>query len=169
MATLFAMNSSVPNPNTNAVRRVMALWAAALRQPSRALRTIAIGTAALLVVNVLWQGAQPYAVGLFAEGWDKVAHAALHYVLCSVLLLALGLRRGVWALVLCASFAAIDEWAQQFSPGRSVSFYDWLASVAGAMLALAVAHAQVWANEMKRLHVARRRREKLNRWWELYR
>ena len=161
------MSSSVPQPN--AVRRVMALWAAALRQPSRALRIVAIGTAALLVVNVLWQGAQPYAVGLFADGWDKVAHATLHCVLCSVLLLALGLRRGVWAVVLCASFAAIDEWAQQFSPGRSVSFYDWLASVVGAVLAWAAAHALVWTGEMKRLQIARRRRDKLNRWWELYR
>ena len=147
----------------------MALWAGALRQPSRALRIVAIGGAAMLAVNVLWQGAQPYAVGLFADGWDKVAHAMLHYVLCSVLLLALGLRRGLWALVLCASFAAIDEWAQQFSPGRSVSVYDWLASVAGAVLALAAAHGLVWAGEIKHLQRARRRRDKLNRWWELYR
>jgi len=160
---------SLPAPTPNALRRVMALWADALRQPSRTLRKVAIGTALLLVVNVLVQGAQPYAVGLFADGWDKVAHAALHFVLCSVLLLALGLRRGVWALLLSASFAAIDEWAQQFSPGRSVSFYDWLASVVGAVLALAAAHALVWTGEMKRLQQTRRRREKLARWWELYR
>ena len=157
------------SPFHNVVRRVMALWAAALRQPSGALRSVAIGTAALLAVNVLWQGSQPYAVGLFADGWDKLAHAALHFVLCSVLLLALGLRRGVWALVLCANFAAIDEWAQQFSPGRSVSLSDWLASVVGAVLALAAAHGLVWTGEMKRLQIARRRRDKLNRWWELYR
>ena len=161
------MNSSAPTPN--AVRLVMALWAGALRQPSRSLRILALGTAALLVVNVLWQGSQPYAVGLFADGWDKVAHATLHYALCSVLLLAMGLRRGAWALLLCAGFAAIDEWAQQFSPGRSVSFYDWLASVIGAVLALAAAHGLVWTSEMKRLQIARRRRDKLNRWWELYR
>lgn len=158
-----------PEPTPGAARRVIALWAGALRQPSRALRTVAICTAVFLALNVLVQGAQPYAVGLFADGWDKVAHATLHYVLCSVLLLALGLRRGVWALVLCASFAAIDEWAQQFSPGRSVSFYDWLASVVGAVLALATAHGLVWTGEMKRLRQARRHRQKLAQWWQLYR
>jgi VanZ family protein len=160
---------SSPAPNASAVRRLMVLWAGALRRPSPALRFIAIGLATLLVVNVLWQGAQPYAVGLLADGWDKLAHATLHYVLCSVLLLALGVRRGTLALVLCAAFAAVDEWAQQFSPGRSVSLFDWLASVVGAVLALAVAHALVWTGDMKRLQQARQRREKLSRWWELYR
>jgi VanZ family protein len=125
------------------LRRIALVLADALTQPSRPARFGAAALAALLVVNVLWQGAQPYAVGLVPGGWDKLAHATLHAVLCTCLLFSLGLRRGLAAVLSCAAFAALDEFAQYFSPGRSVSVMDWLASVAGAGAAWAGAHALV--------------------------
>lgn len=120
--------------------------------------------ALMLVTGVLWQGAQPYAVGLVSVGWDKLAHGGLHFVLCTALLFALKLHRGWWAVGLCAAFAALDEWSQQFNPGRTVSALDWAASVAGAVLALAAAHLLAWRTEMLALHRARRRRALVARW-----
>lgn len=153
-----------PPAPSSPLRRLANALAAMLRQPPRAVRVAGAALALLLVVNVLWQGAQPYAVGLVPGGWDKLAHASLHAVLCTMLLFALGVRRGLWAVALCAAFAALDEFAQQFSPGRSVSFMDWLASVAGAVLALAAAHAFAWHAEMAQLRRARRMRETMARW-----
>ena len=141
------------------------LWLAkALRRPPRWVRALAVAGALILVLNVLWHGAQPYAVGLLPNGWDKVAHVALHFVLCTLLLFALGLRRGWWAVAACAAFSALDEYAQQFSPGRSVEFADWVASVAGALLGLAAAHAIEWQVEMRRLHRAFHMKQTMARW-----
>jgi VanZ like family len=151
-------------PILGALRRTVAPLAKALRQPTHWVKVVAVTSALLLAANVLWHGAQPYAVGLVPNGWDKVAHATLHFVLCTVLLFALGLRRGWWAVALCSAFAAIDEWAQQFSPGRSVSFYDWLASDVGAVLGLAFAHALAWFGEMSRLRHKSRMNEAMARW-----
>lgn len=110
------------------------------------------------MITVLWAGAEPGATARLAAGWDKLAHIALHFVLCALLLLALQRHRGLQAVLLCAAFAALDEWAQQFSPGRSVSWADWAFSVAGALLALAAAHASAWWIEMQALQNRRLRR-----------
>ena len=135
-----------------------------MRRPPTWLRWSAGAVALLLVGNVLWHGAQPYAVGLVPGGWDKLAHAGLHFMLCTTLLLTLKLRRGWWAVGLCAAFAALDEWSQQFNPGRTVSAADWAASVAGAVLALAAAHSLAWRTEIVALHRARQRRALVVRW-----
>jgi VanZ family protein len=132
------MNQTAP---LSPLRRTATTLVDALNRPSPAMRWTGAAVAVLLVVNVLWQGAQPYAVGLVPGGWDKLAHATLHAVLCTCLLFTLGLRRGLVAVLLCATFAALDEFAQYFSPGRSVSAMDWLASVTGALAAWAGAHA----------------------------
>lgn len=151
-------------PPLSVSRRALAAMGRVLRSPPRWVRWVAAACAALLVAQVLWHGAQPYAVGLVSHGLDKLAHAALHFGLCALLLLALKLQRGWWAVALCAAVAAIDEAAQQFNPGRSVEWADWYASVAGAMLALAAAHAIAWRTEMRQLQQAQARRSALTRW-----
>jgi VanZ family protein len=151
------------SPATGAARRGLAFLSLAVRQPPPWLRCSAGTLSLLLVGNVLWHGAQPYAVGLVPGGWDKLAHAGLHFVLCASLLLALKLQRGWWAVALCAAFAALDEWSQQFNPGRSVSVADWAVSVVGAVLALAAAHALAWRDEIAALRRARLRRVFLSR------
>jgi VanZ family protein len=46
--------------------------------------------------------------------------------------------RAVWialAVVLAVSlFGAADEWHQQFIPGRSMEFFDWMSDTVGATL-----------------------------------
>ena len=129
-----------------------------LSRPPWLLRLAGVLGAVALTASVLGLGSQPGAVGLVSDGWDKLAHAGLHFVLAWLLLLALGLQRGAWALAACIAFAVIDEWAQQFNPGRSVSAADIAASGAGAVLALlsarALAEALAWAAQMR---AARRR------------
>lgn len=69
-------------------------------------------------------------------GVDKIVHFVLYGVLGLLIARALD-RRGVaraalLAILIGASFGAVDEWHQRFIAGRSPSAADWAADVAGA-------------------------------------
>ncbi len=69
-------------------------------------------------------------------GVDKVVHATLYGVLGWLVARAVeGRGWGTWAMMglAMATFAAADEWHQQWIPGRSTDAFDWVADVAGAM------------------------------------
>ena len=112
--------------------------------------------ALVLVAGLFIGGAQPFAVGLFTEPWDKVAHATVFGVLAVLLALALrgahvlhgrtalGLRHTLLlAALLAAMVAGADEIHQIWLPGRMEGWDDWLADVAGVALALAGLY-RVW-------------------------
>lgn len=89
-------------------------------------------------------------------GVDKVVHATLYGVMAVLLfraVLSAGMRSSrdagiVLALLAVISLAAwVDEWHQQFIPGRSRDIADWIADSAGAAFCILIASA------------ARRRRE----------
>ncbi len=67
---------------------------------------------------------------------DKIVHFALYAVFGALLLRAraAGSSTTIIARVLIAVavFAAIDEWHQQFVPGRDMDVVDWVADMAGA-------------------------------------
>ena len=77
-----------------------------------------------------------------AASLDKVAHFALYFGLGWLV------GRGLWlsdrsslpalvaAFVVCAAFAAVDEWHQHLLPGRDPSAADWLMDVAGLSFGL---------------------------------
>jgi VanZ family protein len=115
-----------------------------LRQPSPRQRALCCAAALLLFAFVVWWGAQPQAQEVMRVVWDKLAHAALHYVLGGLFVLAFGLRHGVWAVAACIGLAGLDEFAQQFTPGRHVSADDVVASALGATLAVVSARAFTW-------------------------
>lgn len=108
--------------------------------PSGPLRWLAGVLAAAISVGVRWLGSQPAWVGVLGLGWDKAAHAGLHFVLCSLFIVMLTLRRSGLAVAICALLAGLDEWLQINDPHRTASLADWLASVAGAVLACGLLH-----------------------------
>jgi VanZ family protein len=107
----------------------------------------------LMVVGLFVGGAQPVAVGLFTEPWDKLAHATVFAVLTALLALALqgsapqpGAR---WALppgaalavaaVLAGAVGVADELHQATLPGRVAGLDDLLADAVGVGVGLWVA------------------------------
>jgi len=112
----------------------LALW---LTRPPPLLRIFAGLCAAALIVGVLTLGATPLAVDAVPDGWDKVAHMSLHFVVSVCLLMALRPRGALWVILLCLLFATTDEVAQIFEPGRTASIFDWTADVIGASLGIA--------------------------------
>ncbi len=96
-------------------------------------------------------GAQPVAVGMFTEPWDKLAHATVFAVLTALLALALqGRAPGArWALrpgaalavaaLLAGAVGVADELHQATLPGRVAGLDDLLADAVGVSLGLWVA------------------------------
>lgn len=71
--------------------------------------------------------------------FDKVVHFAMYAILAGLIVLAsTGRRSRVGALLatvlLVSAYGALDEWHQQFIPGRSMELGDWLADTIGAMV-----------------------------------
>jgi VanZ family protein len=100
-----------------------------------------IGVAALLVlliINLFYHGAQPYAVNLFKAPWDKVVHFIFFGGVAGFLWVMLGARAAWLAVLGVALIGAADEIAQAFHPGRSADFADWVADVTAAAFAVAV-------------------------------
>ena len=73
-------------------------------------------------------------------GADKLVHTAMYAGLAVLVLAAASIGRpvspgmAVVLLFLIATYAAVDEWTQQFVPGRSSDPRDWVADVIGASL-----------------------------------
>jgi VanZ family protein len=103
-----------------------------LAAPSRGLRLSAGVLLVVVVVNLLYHGHQPYAVGLFRPPWDKLAHLTLFGAIGGLLWLAAGAQRVALVVALAALLGLIDESAQALAPGRSVDWRDWVMDVLGA-------------------------------------
>jgi VanZ family protein len=73
-------------------------------------------------------------------GTDKVVHFLFFAVLGYLTLASMRGRGNVRAvlvvLIVIAMFGAMDEYVQQFIPGRSMELFDWLADLAGASVGL---------------------------------
>ena len=76
--------------------------------------------------------------------FDKVAHFAMYALLAALVVWGWSDRRAMAIIVpatllAIAAYGALDEWHQQFIPGRSMDLNDWLADVAGALVGAAAA------------------------------
>lgn len=80
--------------------------------------------------------------------FDKAAHFSMYAVLAALLTHHLSdvttrWRAAILAILLAVAFGAIDEWHQQYIPGRSMELADWGADSLGATTgALALAFAR---------------------------
>jgi VanZ family protein len=73
---------------------------------------------------------------------DKAAHLVIYFIFAGLLWWALRGSEARWpltvAVVVAALYGVTDEVHQHFVPGRTMSFFDWLADAAGACLWVAV-------------------------------
>lgn len=109
---------------------------ALLTDPPPWLRLAAIALLAALAVNLFYQGAQPYAVGLIPSPWDKLAHLMLFGGLAALAWVALGARGAgahLGAIAIAVAVGLLDEAAQSLLPGRSVDVVDIVADIGGAV------------------------------------
>jgi VanZ family protein len=106
-----------------------------LVQPAPRDRAWAAALALFLIANLYYHGAQPYAVDAVEAPWDKAAHVLLYFILGVLVWVAFAGRRFWVVLIVCALVAGTDELAQLLNPGREVDLLDWLADVAGVLLA----------------------------------
>jgi hypothetical protein len=65
---------------------------------------------------------------------DKQAHFNTGAILAFVAYFVIG----YWALLLVAIVAGAQEWYDYTPPGHTADFYDWLATVLGAIVTLGV-------------------------------
>ena len=122
-------------PATSSARALRARLLAALVAPTPRDRIGAAAVALLVIANLFYHGAQPYAVDAIAAPWDKLAHLLLFFVLGALCWVAFAGRRFWVVLAVCALVAGTDELAQLLNPGRDVDVFDWLADMAGVLLA----------------------------------
>ncbi len=106
--------------------------------PARA-ALVALYLAAMLAA-ALSSGARIAALGI-PESFLDAGHVPLFAGLCLVTLWAVEgplVRRILTVAIFCVLFAAADEWAQRFVPGRVPQLVDFGANLAGVGLGLAV-------------------------------
>lgn len=105
------------------------------RDRSLLLRSIAVVLVALMLAALFVGGAQPQAVGLVPEPWDKLAHVVYFFVLALLLSRFIGLPMAL-VIVLALLVGVADEVHQSLLPGRVAGWDDWLADAVGTGLGL---------------------------------
>ena len=77
------------------------------------------------------------------EGTDKLIHFAFFVVLAFLIQRAPrergSARLTLYVILALAAFGALDEYVQQFIPGRDMELFDWIADVSGAIVGVVIA------------------------------
>jgi VanZ family protein len=110
-------------------------------RPPRWLRVLAGTLFVLAAALLLYQGAQPYAVGLFPVPWDKLVHAIVFAGFGALAWVSMGGTPPLADRIApMAAFAVgiADEWAQAYVPGRVMDPGDLAADLLGAWLAVRI-------------------------------
>lgn len=108
--------------------------------PAPRVRMLAAAAALFVIASLYYHGATIDAVDALPAPWDKLAHFTLFFGLGLMISAALGGRRPLLVLALCALVGGTPELAQLLSPGREVDLSDWMADISGAWFALLVLH-----------------------------
>ena len=96
----------------------------------------AVGTSMLFYL-----GAQPFAVGIFREPWDKLAHLAIFSAITALLWIGTAGRIPLALIVIVSAIGAMDEWHQAGLPGRSMDIADLLTDVGAVVITIIVLRA----------------------------
>jgi VanZ family protein len=97
-----------------------------------------IGNLGALSVTALlfYLGALPFAVGLFPEPWDKVAHVIVFSTLTSLLWVGSAGSKPLRVIAIVSLIGVMDEWRQARLPGRSMDMADLAVDISAAILTL---------------------------------
>ena len=101
-------------------------------------RKASLAAGVIMVFSLFYLGAKPFAVGLFPEPWDKLAHFAAFGGIAAFLLIGTGGRRPIAMGLLAATLGALDEIHQIWLPGRTADPADFAADAVGIVAALAL-------------------------------
>lgn len=110
-------------------------------QPIASTRPLCLVIAAVGVTMLFYLGAQPFAVGLFPEPWDKLAHLLFFSGITGLLWIGTAGHIPLALIAIVAGIGAIDEWHQAGLPGRAMDLVDLLTDIAAALLTVIVLQA----------------------------
>lgn len=106
--------------------------------PTELIRRVALGSLILLIGAIFIGGEAPGAGSLFPPPWDKLAHLLAFSSIGILFALSAPALPAIAIPAFVAAIGALDEFHQIFLPGRQAGFDDWLADLAGGMLALLI-------------------------------
>jgi VanZ family protein len=101
---------------------------------------------------LIWAGVIVFATSIPASAvprklgsFDKFVHFGMYAVLAGLVTFALRDRKAMLRVLLVAAlavaaFGAVDEWHQQFIPGRRTEMADWVADAAGGLVGVVVTY-----------------------------
>jgi hypothetical protein len=96
------------------------------------LRGLCLALVAAIIFALFYLGAQPVAVGLIPEPWDKLAHFAVFSTVTALLWIATAGRMPLLMIVAVVAVGALDELHQAGLPGRSADAADFLVDFCAA-------------------------------------
>lgn len=98
-----------------------------------------------ILIGLFAGGAQPGAVNLIPQPWDKLAHTVVFALLAWAIGVASGLagrqRLGI-AFFGAVLIGVFDEWHQMYLPGREPGWIDFAADAAGSFIGTAILGAR---------------------------
>ncbi len=106
--------------------------------PSPKVRVFCLMAAVTITCLLFYLGAQPFAVDLFPEPWDKLAHLLVFASIAGLLAIATAGRVPLFVFCIVATIGVFDELHQSTLPGRSMDLADLLTDIVAAALAIAI-------------------------------
>ncbi len=107
-----------------------------------AFRPLCVSLAAILVFQLFYLGAQPFAAGLIPAPWDKAAHLAVYSAITALLWLGTAARTPLLVIAAVIVIGGFDEWHQTGIPGRTADVLDFLTDACATFGSVMLLHAQ---------------------------
>lgn len=104
------------------------------------IRWLCVVAAAVITSLLFYLGAQPLAVGLFPEPWDKLAHLLVFGTIAGLLWTGTAGRMPFLLIGIITGIGALDEWHQSGLSGRSMDLADLLTDIAAASIVVMALH-----------------------------
>jgi VanZ family protein len=98
-------------------------------------RALCLALALVIVFNLFFLAAKPFAAGLFPAPWDKVAYLTVYGGLTVLLWLGTGGRMTFTVIAAVVAIGGLDELHQAAIPGRVADVADFAVDVVAGLAA----------------------------------